>query len=583
MFIDENIQGKLYEIAYRYTTRVISTGFPHMKECYIRDGSPSASYTTNAVPMIALPMSKTSIESFFGERDITSLSLSGYLAVFMGMLFHEAAHLCSKQSWKIGATQRGKLWYTQSPDEYFPAKVTNQVPHVIGNIVRDGHDFGFVPNTWKVSPFYTQALWSLMKHGEQNVSLQNTPTKDNVTQILEELLRVFLQHMRFLHVREDDTWKEKADRIAPELQDTYNALIPMASLARRETDPAKRAALILDVHNVLKEFYQKFGDELNRGFNTVLSSILDPTTKGFDTFPTLGDIQKALGDIGECQTSSGKSVTEEIAETTGVDLTEGKGSSKTGDQTKEGHTGSHYTPEDVSATRQALRRTLASYDNLLYQLTSHKSKKLSFKRAQDLYIRPNTPHIWKVRRESTRGKNYTNAHVMLILDRSGSMLGSKIETCCSAACLILEALWKVPKTNVTIMSFNTGFTIDISSSLSLDNPESGLNILRTTLIANGGTDVTRPVHQAIELLRESQSHSRIMIIVNDGDLTGQFDLKSDIAHARKQGITPVMLGVDIPSEKMVLYMGSRSNCVSVRNIRSIVDSIPNLIIERIKS
>src|SRR3990167_5165428 len=109
MFIDENIQSKLYEIAYRYTTRVISTGFPHMKECYIRDGSPSTSYTANTVPMIALPMSKASIESFFGERDITSLSLPGYLAVFMGMLFHEAAHLCSKQPWKIGDRKSTRL------------------------------------------------------------------------------------------------------------------------------------------------------------------------------------------------------------------------------------------------------------------------------------------------------------------------------------------------------------------------------------------------------------------------------------------------------------------------------------------
>jgi len=135
--------------------------------------------------------------------------------------------------------------------------------------------------------------------------------------------------------------------------------------------------------------------------------------------------------------------------------------------------------------------------------------------------------------------------VVLLLDRSGSMHGWKMVAARRAAARIVDSLTAADR--FAVLSFDSVVErpAELGEGLS---PATDRNRYRAVehlarLEARGGTELLRPLEEAIALLGEAPGRDRVLVLVTDGQV-GNEDQILDRAGARLGGVRVHTVGID---------------------------------------
>ena len=131
---------------------------------------------------------------------------------------------------------------------------------------------------------------------------------------------------------------------------------------------------------------------------------------------------------------------------------------------------------------------------------------------------------WKITLE-VEGKNHaTTSDIVLLIDRSGSMSGSKLTAAQNAAQNFVNQLMPDPtKTNIRIavVSFAGNVTVDSGFKTAADKQDL---IDAIDFTANGGTFIQAGLKQASALLSSSVADSKNIVLLGDGEATYSYGI-----------------------------------------------------------
>ncbi len=116
--------------------------------------------------------------------------------------------------------------------------------------------------------------------------------------------------------------------------------------------------------------------------------------------------------------------------------------------------------------------------------------------------------------KKTQPDNKIDMSVLILVDQSGSMRGSKIENAQKCACMLSEALGKF-RIKTKIVGFTTHNSPVFIHYGSWKNTTADRRKL-TSMYGVGGTFLGFSIRYAAELLKKSSSEHKIMIIITDG-------------------------------------------------------------------
>ncbi len=139
------------------------------------------------------------------------------------------------------------------------------------------------------------------------------------------------------------------------------------------------------------------------------------------------------------------------------------------------------------------------------------------------------------------GKDAATLTVVLVIDRSGSMRGTKIamaRAACLAAAQTLD-----PRDRIGVLAFNETFEWVRPVTEAGDLP--GLERALLALQASGGTEIYPPMKDALSALRREPTAVRHVILVSDGqDLLSGFHQLLTAAVAEKITTSTIGIGLD---------------------------------------
>jgi Ca-activated chloride channel homolog len=128
---------------------------------------------------------------------------------------------------------------------------------------------------------------------------------------------------------------------------------------------------------------------------------------------------------------------------------------------------------------------------------------------------------------------------LFVIDRSGSMTGSKIETVKAAVQRAISVI--APADNVGVVTFDSQARVAVPIQPVGDKENVRSQVSKIT--AGGGTWLLPALEKALLLLRQVNTRRRHVIVFSDGEVPddGLLDL---VTMMRKEGITVSAVGVD---------------------------------------
>jgi Mg-chelatase subunit ChlD len=139
------------------------------------------------------------------------------------------------------------------------------------------------------------------------------------------------------------------------------------------------------------------------------------------------------------------------------------------------------------------------------------------------------------------------AALMLVIDRSGSMAGEKLELCRLAARGAIQTL--KPTDSIGVLAFDN----DLQELIELQPVErpDRLSEQMTRLTPGGGTDMYPALIRAFELLERHPSHNKHVIVLGDGLTPGRdFEALADEMRQANISVTSVAIGADADRQLM---------------------------------
>lgn len=154
------------------------------------------------------------------------------------------------------------------------------------------------------------------------------------------------------------------------------------------------------------------------------------------------------------------------------------------------------------------------------------------------YYRTPVEEILPVKIQSPDTEERYSVALALVIDRSGSMSGSKIEICKSAAVATVELLSR--KDHIAVVAFDSQAHWVVPMTR-VDSPRA-IAARIATLNAGGGTNIQPGMEAAHQSLRDTAARVKHMIVLTDGQ-TGGGNYDQLARQIRNDGITISTVGV----------------------------------------
>jgi len=159
-------------------------------------------------------------------------------------------------------------------------------------------------------------------------------------------------------------------------------------------------------------------------------------------------------------------------------------------------------------------------------------------------------------------------HVCLVLDRSTSMQGDRMDMVKSSALTLIQQLRPEDMLSVVSFSDRADVVIPPTKASGLSRSDARINFLQP----GGGTEIFQGLSLGVEQLRQiAASHSRQLILVTDGNTYGDDQKCLDLARqAAEEGISVSVLGIghewnDTLMDQLAGLGGGNSTYVSSPN------------------
>jgi Ca-activated chloride channel family protein len=157
------------------------------------------------------------------------------------------------------------------------------------------------------------------------------------------------------------------------------------------------------------------------------------------------------------------------------------------------------------------------------------------------YYKSTLEEILPVRSDFEKEKEKPSLAMVLVIDKSGSMDGDKIEMAKSAARSAVELLGKRDFVAVVAFDGDTYVISEMQSAANKDKIEGDI----ATIEAGGGTTMYPAMEQGYELLTATQAKLKHMILLTDGvSSPGDFQALADQMASNKMTVSSVAVGSD---------------------------------------
>ena len=526
-----------------YIKRVIRLNIP------IEDSpEPCAVYKPKQI--LHLPMSEETLGQFLGEEFVKNASKELLFSIVVGLAYHESAHLLSGED-------------------------NDTKPEVLNNLISDSNDFTFIPQTWPGSIPFTLSLVNTTY--QQSTDLKDMPLKTK-NQKLAALIGMAVEFMRKRRIK----FKGKDIRSLPAdhpLQEPFNEIKPIVKEARK-TEVEDRPALVKRLFEVLKEYWteqQKQQQSANGKGNKGQSTQPSKSTSSELTPEMVAMISKSERVGNRKLNKSDATKLQKLAEKSGV-LDKYKEAMKRveKDIEKEAIERMHscierpygleeqkevapYTPAIDDSIVASVRNTLRP---ILFQRTIKRmapsvvGERFCPSHFHEIKTNPEEPRIRKEVKRIARIIDETS--IILCFDRSGSMVEfEKEKVTIQIASTLYKALSTIPRVRVQMLGFN-----DVPQLIKGRRPVSLDTVLRRIPIglrADGGTDFPLALKESLRLAKETQAHKKLVIILTDGDITGELPIQDLLHYAGTYRIQVVVIGVEGSNEwELREYFGRRA-------------------------
>ena len=166
------------------------------------------------------------------------------------------------------------------------------------------------------------------------------------------------------------------------------------------------------------------------------------------------------------------------------------------------------------------------------------------------------------------------ANVALVLDRSGSMEGEKLENMKEAACYVVDHLGDADLVSVTFFDDQVELLISNQTAQNRDQIKNAL----ASVIARGGTQISDGIKVGLNEVKKGYSKDRVnrLLLITDGKTWDDENLCLRLAEeASKNGIAITSMGIgDEWNEKLLLQIAEKSGGDShwIQNPISILDA-----------
>jgi Ca-activated chloride channel homolog len=153
-------------------------------------------------------------------------------------------------------------------------------------------------------------------------------------------------------------------------------------------------------------------------------------------------------------------------------------------------------------------------------------------------------------------------NLAIVIDRSGSMKGSRIRNAIRAANAAVDRLHEGD--TVSVVTFDTQVQVVVPPTAVAAGSRESINDAVRRIQLGGDTCISCGVEQAMTLLQQTSGKVNRMIVLSDGDANhGVRDLpgfRSMAQRARDKGVTITTIGVDVEyNEKVLAAIAQESN------------------------
>ncbi|MDD3931866.1 MAG: FctA domain-containing protein, partial [Eubacteriales bacterium] len=129
-------------------------------------------------------------------------------------------------------------------------------------------------------------------------------------------------------------------------------------------------------------------------------------------------------------------------------------------------------------------------------------------------------NTWDVLLEIEAKDTVTTSDIVLVIDRSGSMRGSKLTNAKNAALEFVDVLLPSTSTRIAVVSFAG----EVTTNQALTNNATNLNSAINGLYANGGTFTQAAMRQAAAILANSTATYKNIVLLSDGEPTYSYGI-----------------------------------------------------------
>ncbi|MCK4395996.1 VWA domain-containing protein [candidate division WOR-3 bacterium] len=159
------------------------------------------------------------------------------------------------------------------------------------------------------------------------------------------------------------------------------------------------------------------------------------------------------------------------------------------------------------------------------------------------------------------------------------MASNEERVCQEIAATLYKALATIARVKVQILGFDDGpRLIKGTEPLSIDTV---LRRIPVGLCARGGTNLPLALKEALNRVRKSQAHKRLVIALMDGDLSGRIDVEDLALWAKRQSIDLFCIGVGVSDEILLKRKFGAKNVLYVEDIKSLPEETRRVVRGRI--
>ena len=121
-----------------------------------------------------------------------------------------------------------------------------------------------------------------------------------------------------------------------------------------------------------------------------------------------------------------------------------------------------------------------------------------------------------------------SSDIVLVIDRSGSMLGTKLAGAKTAAKAFVAEMIGKPNTRIAVVSFASAYegATTVTTNQTFTTNATALNTAIDSLVALGGTNTQAGIKRAAELLAGSSADYKNMVLLSDGQPTQSYVINS---------------------------------------------------------